>query len=95
MPADVGVVRAVGHIEARSVLARGEGRGHQRHVGQVRAAREGVVEHDHLAGAHGACGHGGLHGEGHAAQVHGDVRGLGHHLAARVEHGAREVRGAP
>ena len=56
------------------------------------AAQIGIVEYDHVAGAPVHPRHDIRHGIGHAAQVHGDMGGLGAQGAARIEHGAGEIQ---
>jgi hypothetical protein len=53
-------------------------------VGQVRAAREGIVENPRDAGGVALVEHGGDCGR-HRAEVHGDVLGLHDHLPVGVE----------
>lgn len=84
--ADIGVVGAGGGEALQAGMR--EHRHHQGHIGQVRAAEEGIVEHDDVAGAPGEAVDDGAHGIGHRAQVHGDMRSLRHELAMAIEQGA-------
>ena len=88
--ADVGMVGAAGdEVFGPAVGENGRDHGDVRQMG---AAAPGVVEHDDVAlvkvveGAHGRLDRG-----GHAAEVHGDVRGLGHHARLRVKDRAAEI----
>jgi hypothetical protein len=87
----VGVVRAAGDEKADLVAQ--ENRRDHRHVGEVRPAVVGIVEQDHVARPERpeCLDRRGDRG-GHAPQVHGDVRGLGHHARLPVKHGAREIQ---
>ena len=87
--ADVGVVGAVG--AERDQLATDEDRRNQGHVGQVRAAEVGIVDHHHVAILPVQTLHHVAHGVGHAAQVHRDVCGLRAQIAIRGEDGAGKV----
>ncbi len=86
--ADVGVVGAVGG-EADQLLA-GEGGRDDRDVGQVGAARVGVVEHPAHPGLVVLVRHRRDRG-GHRAQVDRDVLGLHHEVAGGVEQRAGGV----
>ena len=81
--ADVGVVRA------RDREADGRARD-ERDVGQVRPARERVVEDEDVARP-GIVRADGGDGVGHRAEMDGDVLGLGDHAAAPVEERGRAV----
>ena len=92
--ADVGVVGAARHEEARRLVGvvEEDGRDH-RHVGEVGAALVRIVEHGHVAGPpRGEGRERRRHARGHRAEVHGDVRRLRHEPAPPVEHRAREVK---
>ena len=91
-PADVGVVGAAGG-EAEQLVAGEHGRDHG-DVGQVGAARVGVVEDPGATGLVVLVEHGGDRG-GHRAEVDGDVLGLHDHLAARRRTARWRRRGAP
>ena len=82
-PADVGVVGARDR-EAE------DGAGHERDVGQVRAAGVRVVEDRDLAGLEPEA-HDRGDGFGHRAEVHGNVLGLRDHPPALVEQRGRAV----
>ena len=66
---------------------------HHRHVGQMRAAVIGVVQHIDIARPHapGVARHHRLDRLAHRAQVHRHVRRVGDQAAVGVEQGAREV----
>ena len=92
--ADIGVVRAAGDVEQDGAAVAIEHRGNHGDIRQVGAAVVGIVEHEHVAGAHGARAAlgDGAHALAHGAQVHGHVRRVGHQVAVRVEHGTGEIQ---
>ena len=81
--ADIGVMGAIGSEAGE--FAGMENRRDQGDVGQVRAAEIWVVEHKHVAVDPIESAHHITHGVGHAAEMHGDMRGLGIEPAFGVE----------
>ena len=69
------------------------GRGDQGNVGQVRPAQIRVVEDDNISRLQPLREglQGGLDRRGHCPQMHGLVRGLGHHFGGGVEQGAGKI----
>ena len=90
--ADVRPVRP--HAREAQQGAIEEGRGDDVHVGQVAPAEVGIVVDEDVARLEAAPGldHR-LHGQRHGAQVNGQIRSLGHHLAVDVEEPAGVVAG--
>jgi hypothetical protein len=74
---------------AQDPTARGDG-GDEGYVGQVGAARVGVVYGEDVAGL-GVAAHDRSDRLGHRSEVHRDVLGLGDHLSFDVEEGGRAV----
>jgi hypothetical protein len=68
-----------------------EDRGDHGHVRQMGAAEGGVVGHHDIPLLHGDRLPEAAHAEAQGAQVDGDVRGVDHQLARRVEQGAGEI----
>ena len=92
---DVGMVPARAHIKRRGRVVRLQK--HRRddgHIGQVRAAVVGVVEHEHIARAHlaGVVLDHGADALAHRAQVHRHVRRVGDQVAVGVKQRAREIQ---
>ncbi len=82
--ADVGVVRAIGHVIRRALGALEEDARDGGDVRQMRAPAERVVEDRHVSRAQGKRGQRVLHRERHGAQMHGHVVAHGHGLAGGV-----------
>ena len=61
---------------------------HERDIGEVSAAAEGVVEHDYVAGVELAMIDRRGYRHGHGAEVHGHVIAHGDDLARGIEDGA-------
>ena len=79
----------IGHEKAEPAAQ--EDGGDAGDVGQMGPAPVGVVEDDQVALLKGHGPERRLDGEGHGAQVDGDVRALGQRLAGAVEAGAGKV----
>src|SRR5215213_9174489 len=58
----------------------------------MRAAEKWVVQHDHIARLPFDAGHDIAHGISHAAQMHGNMRGLGAKFAFSVKHRTGEIQ---
>ena len=98
--ADIGVVSAGSDVEVGCCVVAGlcparmagkVHRHHQRDIGEVRAAAEGVVEHDDVAGFEFTLFYRGRNRHGHGAQVHRHVIAHGDDLAFGIEDGAGVV----
>ena len=76
---------------ARAIAA--EDRRHDGHIGEMRAAAVGIVQHDAVAGLQttGIETQHRAHGLAHGTQVHGHVRRIGDEIAWRVDERAGEV----
>ena len=75
----------VGDVAERTSRTRKEHRRDHGHVGEVRAAREGIVQDDDVARPHRHAREGGPNGERSRPKVHGNVRRMRHQVATRVE----------
>ena len=96
---DIGVVAPAGngrHDLQRAAAGawRGEDRCDHGYIGQMGAAVEGVVHHEHVPGADAPSVfvQDLLHALAHRAQMHRHVRRVGNQIPARVEQGAGEVQ---
>ena len=82
---------AVGDVGEGTTTAGQENRGHHGHVGQMRSARERVVQDRDVTGTERHGGDRRAHGQRRRPQVDGNVRRLRDQPAAGVEQRAREV----
>ena len=80
-----------GVVEGSAGTGPGEDGPDERDVGQVGAPLVGIVQDDQISRTEADAPERGLDGEGHGAEVDGDMGGLGDHAAASVEHGAGVV----
>src|SRR6266700_2476795 len=64
---------------------------YQRHIRQVRAAREWIVEYHYIAGMNLDSSQGGSDSHGHRAKMHRHVVALRNYAAGAVKHGARII----